>query len=81
MGKRWTEEEEDILLLHYPRTSKENLVKMLPNRNWVHIMSKASALGLKRPDHSYIKTYSEPKQYKLKKFENSLFRKFIDKDS
>jgi hypothetical protein len=47
-GKRWTKEEVKILRKNYSNLSKEELEKLLPERNWMTINKKASDIGLEK---------------------------------
>lgn len=48
-SNKWTEEEIDILKQYYPiQTSKEELLKLLPNHRWTSIQRQASKLGYTR---------------------------------
>lgn len=55
-NNKWTEEEINILKTYYPiQTSKEELLKLLPNHRWTGIQKQASKLGYIREwKHNYI---------------------------
>ena len=45
---RWSDEEVNRLCESYTGTSEEDLVAMLPGRNWPQIVAKAKYIGLSR---------------------------------
>ena len=55
-NNKWTEEEIEILKNYYPiKTSKEEMIKLLPNHRWSGIQRQASKLGYTRKwDYKYI---------------------------
>lgn len=55
-NNKWTKEEIEILKRYYPiKTSKEELLEMLPNHRWAGIQRQASKLGCIREwDYTYI---------------------------
>jgi len=58
---RWSEREIEILQKLYskPDVTKEELLKVFPNRSWQAIMDKASDLSLKRSGGSVDEEYLE----------------------
>jgi hypothetical protein len=56
---RWTKEEEGILKKHYTTLSKEEIMKLLPNRTWKAIIRKAHLLRcIGRPRNQKIRGYN-----------------------
>lgn len=55
-NNEWTKEEIEILKKYYPiKTSKEEMIKLLPNHRWPGIQRQASKLGYTRNwDYKYI---------------------------
>ena len=51
-GAPWTEEENALLRSLYPHTDRDSILKALPNRTWIGILSQTSKMGLSRP-HSW----------------------------
>lgn len=48
-GKRWTEEEKQLLREHYPSAERDWLMEQLPEREWNAIIAKAGVLRIERP--------------------------------
>jgi hypothetical protein len=69
MRVRWTEEEEDKVLLLFSAFSKDYIFKMLPNKDWSQITSKASQLGV----HRYLESEHIPEyEYLLSKMDEAV---------
>jgi hypothetical protein len=47
-GKRWTEEEKQLIRDHYKTADRQWILEQLPDRGWESIVAKASLLGLGR---------------------------------
>jgi DNA invertase Pin-like site-specific DNA recombinase len=52
----WTEEEKAIIKTHYPKTSQEELLHLLPLRSWQSINQKAYRMGIPREKRSSLET-------------------------
>jgi len=44
----WKQEEDNILLTHYPSATREELMRLLPTRSYTAMKSRASTLRVKR---------------------------------
>ena len=44
----WTEEEQEILIAHYPSATKLELLQMFPAKNWIAIAKKGSLMRIHR---------------------------------
>lgn len=55
-GKRWVEEEKEILRQHYATADRNWLLKKLPEREWEAIIAQANRLGIERPKESRLHT-------------------------
>lgn len=53
----WSDEEIKILRENYSNKPKEELLKLIPDKNWRQIQDKASEIGVRK-----YKEYSEPRQ-------------------
>lgn len=68
-GKVWTKEEENIIIDNYYKSSKEDMIFMLPKRTWDAIKIRANKLGIykdlgdvreKNADLSLLLNYNNP---------------------
>ena len=64
--KKWTNEECNILICNYKKLNNEELMKLLPNRSWSSILTKANKLHLnkrqywsKQEDELLIEVYEK----------------------
>lgn len=44
----WTEEEKQLLLLHFPSASKQDLLQLFPSKNWLGIAKMGSVMRIHR---------------------------------
>jgi hypothetical protein len=58
---RFTNSEDSIIQLLYPRGQKEEILQLLPNRSWRNILERARRLGVER-DLSYIHAFQRQKE-------------------
>jgi len=50
MRQRWTDREKEILKKHYPSYSKEEMLRLLPNRTHQSMMAQASLMKIRKED-------------------------------
>lgn len=55
MGKKWAQEEADILISNYNTLDKSSLCTLLPGRSWNGIVNKASRLGIAEKNRIWTK--------------------------
>jgi hypothetical protein len=54
--KPWTEEEDDLLRIYYPRLPQKDLLDLFNNkRDWMELFFEAEKLGIKRLVEDYKK--------------------------
>lgn len=49
--KTWTDEENEIITEHYPKTAREEILAMMPRRSWSAIVQQAKKIPVSRPRH------------------------------
>lgn len=54
-NQSWSDKEEQIIKKYYPRSTKEKLKLLLPNKNWHQMTTKACKLKIKRTDYIWNK--------------------------
>lgn len=54
-GKLWTKDEFNILMAKYQSYTQEEILGLLPGRNWDNVRHKAWKLGLRRPETKFKK--------------------------
>ena len=66
MGIKWTEEEKNILINNYNNLEKEDILKLLPDRNWGATTKMAQIMGIakryKNPN-ILLSNYKTPNEY------------------
>ena len=83
MKKRWTKQEEQLLKDNYHKMSRQDLLKVLPNRSKASLAQKAKSLGLSgySGNHSWHSTLSHNKKYfDVANISNSYWAGFITAD-
>lgn len=61
-GEKWLKQDEELLYKNYNNKSREELLKMFPNRTWKAIRTKANTMNLKLTNN--YKTIQRGELYK-----------------